>query len=86
MGIATAACLHVAAADPTVGRSQSLLRWQADDVIAGGPFVPHAGQVAVPDAPGLGVDLDETALARCTRRFADEGEYVIYDAPPRPRF
>ncbi len=86
MGIATAACLQVAAAVEHVGRSQSLLRWHGDDVIAGGPARPHAGLVQVPDGPGLGVEIDDVALQRCVQRFADEGEYVIYDAPPIPRY
>ena len=86
MGIATAACLHVGAAMGHVGRSQSLLRWQADDVIAGGPLRPVGGLVQLPDGPGLGVELDEAALRRCVQRFADEGEFVIYDAPPIPRY
>jgi glucarate dehydratase len=86
LGIATAACLQVAAAMPYVGRGQSLLRMQADDVITGGTPIPKGGYVALPSGPGLGVELDETSLARCTQRFADEGEYVIYDAPPLPRY
>jgi glucarate dehydratase len=86
LGIASAACLQVAAAVPYVGRSQSLLRMQADDVIVGGTAIPKKGFVTLPSGPGLGVDLDERSLARCTQRFADEGEYVIYDAPPLPRF
>jgi glucarate dehydratase len=86
LGIATAACLQVAAAMPYAGRGQSLLRMQADDVIAGGTPIPKRGFVALPDCPGPGVELDETSLARCTQRFTDEGEYVIYDAPPLPRY
>jgi glucarate dehydratase len=86
LGIATAACLQIAAANLFVGRSQSLLRMQADDVVSGGGQVPKNGFVRVPEGPGLGVELDETSLARCVKRFADEGEYVIYDAPPLPRF
>ncbi len=86
LGIATAACLQVAAAVPFVGRGQSLLRMQADDVVLGGTAVPRNGFVPVPNGPGLGVELDDVALARCVQRFADDGEYVIYDAPPLPRF
>jgi glucarate dehydratase len=86
LGIATAACLQVAAANLFVGRSQSLLRMQADDVVVGGGQIPTNGFVSVPDGPGLGVELDEVSLARCVQRFSDEGEYVIYDAPPLPRF
>ncbi len=87
LGIATAAYLHIAAATPFLDRpSQSLLRWTTDDVVAGGPFSPESGVVAVPDGPGLGVELDEAALARCVERYAREGPYDHYGGPPLPRF
>ncbi len=87
LGIATAAYLHVAAATPYLERpSQSLLRWTADDVVAGGPFAPEGGVVAVPTGPGLGVELDESALARCVERYAREGAYDFYSGPPLPRY
>ncbi len=86
-GIATAAYLHIAAATPYLERpSQSLLRWTADDVIAGGPFSPERGVVEVPASPGLGVELDEEALARCVERHAREGAYDFYAGPPLPRY
>jgi glucarate dehydratase len=86
-GIQTAAYLQLAAATPYLDRpSQSLLRWTTDDVIAGGPFAPEAGVVAVPTGPGLGVELDETALARCVERHAREGAYDFYAGGPLPRY
>ncbi len=87
LGIATAAYLHVAAATAYLDRpSQSLLRWTTDDVIVGGPFSPEGGVVDVPGGPGLGVELDEPALARCVERFAREGEYEFYTGGPLPKF
>ena len=87
LGVATAAYLHIAAATPYLDRpSQSLLRWTADDVIAGGPFSPERGVVQVPTGPGLGVELDEKALARCVERYAREGEYDFYAGGPLPRY
>jgi glucarate dehydratase len=87
LGIATAAYLHVAAATPYLEwPSQSLLRWTTDDVIAGGPFKPERGVVPVPEGPGLGVELDEHALARCVERFAREGSYDFYSGPALPRY
>lgn len=75
-GVASAACLHLSAALEHVrGASQTLFRWYGDDVIEGGPFVPHGGVVPVPDGPGLGVVLDPKALARCHRRYVDEGPF-----------
>lgn len=87
LGIATAAYLHVAAATAYLDRpSQSLLRWTTDDVIAGGPFSPERGAVQVPMGPGLGVELDEKAVARCAERFAREGEYEVYTGGSLPRY
>jgi len=86
-GIQTAAYLHLAATTPYLDRaSQSLLRWTTDDVIAGGPFSPEAGVVDVPSGPGLGVELDEAALARCVDRYARDGEYDFYAGGPVPRY
>ena len=87
LGIATAAYLQVAAATAYLDRpSQSLLRWTTDDVIVGGPFSPERGLLDVPSGPGLGVELDEVALARCVERFARDGEYAFYTGGPLPRF
>jgi glucarate dehydratase len=87
LGIATAAYLHVTAATAYLEwPSQSLLRWTTDDVIAGGPFSPERGIVEVPSEPGLGVELDERALRRCTERYAREGEYQFYTGGRLPRF
>ncbi len=71
-GIAFAAALHFAAtlemipgrlmaAEPLLemDRSENPLR----DELATPRFVPRAGRVAVPTAPGLGVDVDPAALA-----------------------
>jgi glucarate dehydratase len=80
LGVATACGLHLAAATPAIAApSQTLLRWYSDDVIAQGPFVPERGLVPVPSGPGLGVELDERALARGVERFAREGEYDLYE-------
>jgi len=87
LGIATAAYLQLAAGTPYLGQpSQSLLRWTTDDVIVGGPFSPEDGVVEVPSGPGLGVELDEVALARCVERFAREGAYDHYGGPALPRY
>ena len=87
LGIATAAYLHIAAATPYVDRpSQSLLRWTTDDVIVGGPFSPEGGVVPVPTGPGLGVELNEDAVARGVERFSRQGPYDFYAGPRLPRY
>ena len=73
-GVGQAAVLQVAAAVQELeAPSQSLVRWQSDDVINEGPFLPTQGCVAVPNGPGLGVTLDQKALARCHERYATNG-------------
>jgi glucarate dehydratase len=87
LGIATACALHLAAATRAIDLpSQALLRWYTDDVVTRGPFVPEQGCVAVPAGPGLGVELDERAVARGVARFAREGEYDLYQGPALPRY
>ena len=83
-GVGSAAYLQLSAALEHVrGASQTLLRWYADDVIEGGPFVPKGGVVRVPDGPGLGVTIDPVALQRCHDRYLAEGRFPAgASAPP----
>lgn len=84
-GIASAAYLHVVAATRHIHRpSQSLFRWQTDDVIERGPFKPEDNVVPVPEGPGLGVTLSSTGLDRCHRRFVEEGPYDEFHDPSHP--
>jgi glucarate dehydratase len=81
-GISTAAHLQVSAAIEWLSQpSQTLARWQPDDVIEGGPFRPAGGLLPVPEGPGLGVTLDPVALRRCHERFVREGPYDQYGDP-----
>ena len=73
-GICSAAYLHVVASCQWIREpSQSLFRWQTDDVIEEGPFRPVKNIVWVPEGPGLGVTLDQKALKRCHDRFLSQG-------------
>jgi glucarate dehydratase len=84
-GIASAAYLHVAAATRHIYRpSQSLFRWQTDDVIQEGPFKPQGNVLSVPEGPGLGVSLSPTGLDRCHQRFIAEGPYDEFHNPSHP--
>lgn len=83
-GVSTAAHLQVASAISWLALpSQTLARWQTDDVLSEGVFVPRNGELSVPAGPGLGVNLDPSALRRCHQRFLDEGPYNPY-ADPAP--
>lgn len=88
LGVAGAALLHILAARSYADQpSQSLLRWYTDDVIAGGPFQFENGYVSVPQGVGLGIELDEDALARAVELYKREGDYDRIDSYlPLPRF
>jgi glucarate dehydratase len=81
-GVSTAAQIQVASAIEWLSQpSQTLARWQADDVIVGGPFRPEGGSLPVPRTPGVGVELDRVALKRAHARFVEEGPLDQYADP-----
>src|ERR1043165_3819994 len=62
--IGTAAAVHLACAVPNVDWGVSLTNlYLAEDIVCG-PIAIANGKVALPDGPGLGVEVDETAVAR----------------------
>lgn len=84
-GVATAAYLHMVAAQPWITEpSQSLFRWQVGDVIEGGPFRQVGNTVTVPEGPGLGVTLDHSELKRWNQHFLDHGPMDHFHDPLRP--
>ncbi len=84
-GIASAAYLHVVAATQWIHEpSQSLFRWQIDDVIEEGPFKPKNNVIPVPEGPGLGVNLSRKGLKRCHERFLQDGPMDHFYDPHAP--
>lgn len=70
LGISLAAMVHLGAALPTVPYAlDTHYPWQSDEVITGGRFRFEDGAVAVPQEPGLGVELDRAALARLHQNY-----------------
>jgi glucarate dehydratase len=64
LGISLAAMVHLAAATPNLTYAcDTHWPWKTQDVVPDGTFEFRDGSVAVPDGPGLGVQLDEDALA-----------------------
>nr|WP_184806623.1 enolase C-terminal domain-like protein [Kribbella italica] len=55
-----------------------------DDVIAGGKLPYVDGAIAVPDGPGLGVELDRDKLAEYAELFRELGPYPYDRDPARP--
>ncbi|MER6402940.1 glucarate dehydratase family protein [Streptomyces viridosporus] len=74
LGISLAAMTHVAATVPNLHHAcDSHYPWQSEDVLTERLAFEH-GAVRVPDAPGLGVELDRDRLAALHRRWlADDG-------------
>lgn len=70
LGISLMAMTHVAAAIPNLSYAcDTHYPWQEEDVVAGGRIRFEGGAVAVPRAPGLGVTLDRSALARLHEQY-----------------
>jgi len=84
LGISLAAMAQLAAAVPNLTYAcDTHWPWKSEDVVAGSPFTFSGGALAVPDGPGLGVELDRDALARlhdqylaCGLRSRDDTGYM----------
>ena len=73
-GISLAAMSHLAAATPALTYAcDTHYPWQSDDLLVGGPLPIVGGCVQVSRRPGLGISLDQAALARAHRAFLDCG-------------
>ncbi|MEO1651390.1 MAG: chloromuconate cycloisomerase, partial [Pseudomonadota bacterium] len=59
-------------------------RWQVGDVIKDGPFRQTNNVVKVPDGPGLGVELDPSAMANCSAHFREHGPISHFSHPDKP--
>jgi glucarate dehydratase len=74
LGISLAAMVHLAAATPNLTYAcDTHWPWKTEDVVAGEPFSFTGGALRVPDAPGLGVELDRDALARLHEQYLRSG-------------
>ena len=62
--IGTAAAVHLACAVPNVDWGVSLTHFYLAEDIVKAPLRLHDGAVALPDGPGLGIEVDEAAVAR----------------------
>jgi glucarate dehydratase len=64
LGISLAAMTHLAAAVPNLAYAvDTHYPWQSEEVLTRGCFVFENGSLPVPAGPGLGIELDRTALA-----------------------
>ncbi|KAA5835994.1 mandelate racemase/muconate lactonizing enzyme family protein [Saccharopolyspora hirsuta] len=83
LGVATCAAAHLIAATPGFGlANQSYRALLSDDVLEGGPLPYRNGRLRVPDAPGIGVELDRDRLARYAELYQVAGEEFEAAGPP----
>ncbi|MER7249111.1 enolase C-terminal domain-like protein [Kribbella sp. NPDC000426] len=74
LGISLAAMTHLAAATPNLTYAcDTHYPWKTEDVIKPGALPFNSGSVRVPTAPGLGVELDEAALAELHEQYLHSG-------------
>ncbi|MCE9592294.1 MAG: mandelate racemase/muconate lactonizing enzyme family protein [Planctomycetes bacterium] len=84
-GIGNAAYLHFVAAHQWITEpSQSIFRWQCDDVIRDGNYKPKNNVLRVLEGPGLGVTLDPKGFRRCADRYKKDGPLYQYRDPYAP--
>ncbi len=70
LGISLAAMVQLAGAVPNLTYAcDTHWPWKTEDVVAGEPFSFSGGAIAVPDRPGLGVELDRDALGRLHEQY-----------------
>lgn len=83
LGISLAAMVHLAGATPNLTYAcDTHWPWKTEDVVKPGVLTIRDGAVALPTTPGLGVEIDEDALAalheqylRCGIRDRDDTGY-----------
>ena len=84
LGISLAAMVHLAGATPNLRYAcDTHWPWKTEDVVKPGVLEISDGAVAVPTTPGLGIEIDESALAalhdqylRCGVRDRDDTGYM----------
>jgi glucarate dehydratase len=85
LGIQLATMLHLGAVIPNLSfAADAHYHHLADDIIRGGKFKYQNGAIAVPDGPGLGVQLDRDKLAVYAEMYRRLGSYPYDQDPLRP--
>jgi glucarate dehydratase len=85
LGIQLATMLQLGAVVPNlVFAADAHYHHLRDDIIAGGKLPYVDGAIAVPDGPGLGIELDRDKLAEYAELFRELGSYPYDRDPTRP--
>jgi glucarate dehydratase len=87
LGIQLATMLHLGAVIPNLSfAADAHYHHLTDDIIKGGKFKYVGGKVTVPDAPGLGVELDREKLDEYSELYKELGGYPYDQDPLRPNW
>lgn len=85
LGIQLATMLHLGAVVPNLAfAADAHYHHLRDDVVAGGKREYVDGRIAVPDGPGLGVELDRDKVAEYAELYRELGGYPYDRDPGRP--
>src|SRR5699024_2468774 len=85
LGIQLASMLHLGAVVPNLAfAADGHYHHLQDDIITGGKLAYKDGKIAVPDSPGLGVELDREKLAEYAELYQELGGYPYDRDPARP--
>jgi glucarate dehydratase len=85
LGIQLATMLHLGAALPNLAfAADAHYHHLTDDIIVGGPMRYEGGSIAVPQGPGLGIEIDRDKLARYAELYREMGGYAYDRDPGRP--
>ena len=85
LGIQLATMLHLGAVVPNLAfAADAHYHHLLDDVIKGGKMQYQGGAIAVPSAPGLGVELDRDKLGTYADLYKSLGGYAYDRDPGRP--
>jgi glucarate dehydratase len=81
LGVTTLAAAHILATCPNAGLAhQTHGQLLADDVVAGGVPALVDGALGLPDAPGIGAELDPDRVGRYADLYRREGPFSPYEA------
>lgn len=87
LGIQLASMLHLGVTLPNLNfAADAHYHHVTDDIIKGGKFKYENGAIALPDGPGLGVEVDREKVAEYKEYFKEVGGYTYDRDPGRPNW
>ena len=85
LGIQLASMLHLGVTLPNLSfAADAHYHHLTDDIIKGGKLRYHNGSIALPEGPGLGVEVDRAKLAQYAEYYREVGGYSYDRDPGRP--